>query len=115
MSSWREAIRQWFAMMFGRTAVSDAVYTTAGDYRVAITALTAPRTITISTRDITQVGTKGREFVFNDESGAAGTHTITIATEASEKIDGSASSATITTNYGSLRLYTNGVDLFTTE
>ncbi len=111
---WMESVRQWFAYMFGRTEVADADYTTVGDYRIAITSLTAPRTITISTLDITKPGTTGREFVINDESGLANTHNITVATQGSETING-ADTATISTNYGSLRLYTNGSNLFTTE
>ncbi len=47
-------------------------------------------------------------FVFKDESGAAGTNTITISRAGADTIDG-ATSATITTNYGKIGLYSDGV------
>ncbi len=53
----------------------------------------------------------GRTFVVTDESGAAGSNTVTIDTAGSELIDGAAS-VTITTNYGSVPFYFNGTDWF---
>ena len=54
----------------------------------------------------------GQIQIVKDEAGAAGSHTITI-TPASGTIDGAASK-TITTNYGSLKVYSNGSNYFTT-
>jgi len=54
---------------------------------------------------------KGKIYIINDEGGAAATNTITIATEGSETIDGSAT-ATIVADDASLRLYSNGSNWF---
>ena len=54
---------------------------------------------------------KGKCYIINDEGGAAATNTITIDTEGSENIDGSAT-ATLTVNNSTLRVYSDGaVDL----
>ena len=66
------------------------------------------RTVTIPTEDISREGTI---FVVKDEAGGAASYTITIATEGSQTIDG-ASTKTITSAYGVLRLYSNGTNLF---
>lgn len=90
-----------------RTAVA-ADYTTAGDIVVAVTNTSAPRTITLSTAD-----TVGRRTIFvNDESGGAGTNHITVATEASQKIDGQ-DSFIIDRDYGAVTLYCDGTNWFT--
>lgn len=54
----------------------------------------------------------GKVFVIHDEGGSAGTNNITVATEGSETIDGN-STATINSNYGSLRVYSDGTNYFT--
>ena len=46
----------------------------------------------------------GREIVIKDKSGNANTYNISIATPGAERIDGSASDATINTDYGSMTL-----------
>lgn len=97
----------------GRTAVRASTYTTAtSDYLIAITSLggdiTAP---TIGLPRPSLVGS-GKTFIVKDEVGGAGTTTITIQSAGEETIDG-ASSATITTNYGSKDFYTNGTAWFT--
>ena len=74
---------------------------------IGITDTSAARTVTIQTSDIVA----GRIFIIKDESGAAGTNNITIATQAGEMIDGMATVA-ITGNYGAVRLYSDGSDLF---
>ena len=92
-----------------RTAVADVAYTAlVTDHLIAYTALTAPRTVTLPTA----VGATGQVIVVKDESGSAGTQTITIATTASQTIDGAATK-TITTAFGLLRVYSNGVEWFT--
>lgn len=53
----------------------------------------------------------GQQIVVKDESGSAATDNITIATPGSENIDGAAT-ATISANYGVLRLYSDGTDWF---
>ena len=54
----------------------------------------------------------GKIYIIHDEGGDAGTNAITIATEGSETIDGN-SSATINSNYGTLRIYSDGTNFFT--
>lgn len=99
-----------------RVAVSDAdrlntVLTT--DSLVAFTALSAPRSYQISSEDIADASaTNPRVFTIKDESGDASAHAITISTEGTEKIDG-ADTASISVNYGSVTIYSNGSNLFT--
>ena len=56
--------------------------------------------------------TAGRIVIIKDVGGSANTNNITIATEGSETIDGSASS-TISSNYGVVRLFSDGTNWFT--
>ncbi len=92
-----------------RTAVNDANYTIlATDQVIGYTALTAARTATLPT----SVGAKGKVHILKDEAGAAGAHTITLATTGGQTIDGAANK-TITTNYGILRVYSDGANWFT--
>lgn len=74
-----------------------------------ITDTTAPRTVQIASADIAD---SGFVVIVKDESGGAAANNITITTQGSETIDGSAT-ATINTNYGEVRLYSNGTNLFT--
>ena len=74
---------------------------------IAVTNTDAPRTITI---DSDEVGA-GRILIVKDESGGAAANNITIATEATEKIDGQ-DTKVINTAYGSVSLYCNGADWF---
>lgn len=67
------------------------------------------RTVTIPSEDI---GREGTIFVVKDESGGANSNNITIATEGSQTIDGSGTN-TISSAYGTVRLYSNGSHLFT--
>lgn len=90
-----------------RTAVAADYTTTDSDLLIAVTSTAAARTITLLSATVTE----GRIFIIKDESGAAGTNNITIATEGSETIDGSAT-LVISTNYGSATLYSDGVDWF---
>lgn len=70
---------------------------------VAVTDTSSARTITLGT----ELVKNGRVIEVIDESGAAGTNNITIATEASQTING-ASTVTITHNYGSVVLVSDG-------
>ena len=90
------------------TAVSDNTASMGGAMIYAVTSTAAARTITISSADVVA----GRIFIVKDESGAAGTNNITIDTAGSENIDGSAT-IVISTNYGVVRMYSDGTDLFT--
>ena len=85
-----------FGVLTASTSVSsvDEVFIGVNDNSVA-------RTITIQSADIFA----GRIFVVKDEAGtAASANNITIATQGSELIDGSAT-ATITADYGVVRMY----------
>lgn len=66
-------------------------------------------TITIKSTTILK---SGAIFIIKDESGGALASPITIATEGTELIDGAAT-IQILVNYGSVRLYSNGSNLFT--
>lgn len=78
---------------------------------VGVTDTSTTRTITLATRLMTD-DFDARIVIINDEGGAAGSNTLTIATEGSETIDGAAT-ATITSNHGSVRLYSNRSNWFT--
>lgn len=75
---------------------------------VGITNTAAPRTITIPTA----YNVTGKILVFKDESGGAAGQNITIATQGAANIDGAAT-ATISANYGTIRLYSDGTNWFT--
>lgn len=86
---------------------------TAGDVNtddeviIGVTSTAAARTITIQSADIVV----GRVFIIKDESGAASVNNITIDTQGAETIDGAAT-VVIIANYGSVRLYSDGTNLF---
>lgn len=93
-----------------RTTVSDASYTAlAIDYIIAYTSLTTGRTVTL--KDATTLDS-GQTYVIKDEAGTAGTNNITIATTGGQTIDGAATKV-INTNYGSMKLYSNGSNWYT--
>lgn len=73
------------------------------DY-IGVTSTAAARTITLPTANLL---TAGRTFVIKDESGAAGTNNITVQRGSTDTIDG-ATTKVISTNYGSVRVYTDG-------
>lgn len=89
-----------------RVAVADS-YSTVEEVIVAVTDTSSARTITLTTALLQS----GRIIIVKDESGGANTNNITVDTQGSELIDGAASS-TISTNYGSVRLYSNGTHWF---
>ena len=93
-----------------RTAIADANHTVVAlDYLLAITSITAARTIDFPT---TEIAKTGKEWVIKDESGSVdGTNTITLTTGGSETIDG-ATSLVLNTSYFDLVIYTNGTNLF---
>jgi len=64
-------------------------------------------TITLPTAEVR----KGRVYTVKDESGAAATNNITVATEGSETIDGSATDV-FAENYGAKQYYSDGSNWF---
>jgi len=76
----------------------------SGETYHGVTALTAGRILTLPPANSLQ---DGDELIIQDESGAAGTHTITISRAGSDTINGS-TSVTITSNYGRRRLIKRG-------
>lgn len=95
-----------FAVYRTSTAVSA---NTAGQTIIGVTDNSSARTVTLDTDDVID----GNIIIIKDEAGTASSaNNITIATEGSETIDG-ASTQTITTDYGVLRLYSNGTNWFT--
>jgi hypothetical protein len=88
--------------------VAAATYSAkAGDCLVGVNFAGAV-TITLPTAQLR----KGRVYTVKDESGAAATNNITVATEGSETIDGSATDV-ISDNYGSKTYYSDGSNWFT--
>ncbi|THU39397.1 hypothetical protein FAM09_12890 [Niastella caeni] len=99
----------WNLPQITRTPVNDAGYSAlASDYLIAFTALTAARTVTLPAAS----SMTNRIMIIKDESGAATTYNITINVTAGGTIDG-ASSKTISVNYGSIEVYSNGSQWFT--
>lgn len=64
-------------------------------------------TITLPTNQVTG----GRRIIIKDAGGLAGTNNITIVTENTEKIDGSATMI-IDSNYSAISLYSNGINWY---
>ncbi|HSX08187.1 MAG TPA: right-handed parallel beta-helix repeat-containing protein [Candidatus Saccharimonadales bacterium] len=96
------------ALALNHTVVADANYTPlATDSVIAYGSLTAARTVTLPSA----VGAAGRIYIIKDESGAAGSNNITVSTTGGQTIDNTASKL-LNTNYGFLRLYSNGVNWF---
>jgi len=86
-----------------QTAISAAANTSGpGLYRVDTTA--GAVTLTLDTDDVVA----GREITIKD-TGNGGTNNVTIATEGAETIDGAATQ-TISTNYGYMRLCSDGTN-----
>jgi hypothetical protein len=95
---------------FKRTAFSGANYTmSTSDYLLGLTSLAIAPNIGVPLPSL--VGT-GKHFIVKDEVGGAATTTITIRADGEKLIDG-ATSVTITTNYGSKHIYTDGANYFT--
>ena len=92
-----------------RTAVQGAVTTiSASDYLICVTDLgVAP---SIGLPKPSQVGV-GKVYIIKDEAGGASNTTITIASVGEETIDGE-TSYTITDDYNSVNLYSNGSNWF---
>ena len=89
-------------------AVASSSYTARAGDRIIGVHYAGAVTITLPTAQLRS----GRTYTIKDESGAAGTNGITIATEGWETIDGSAMD-TIGENYGSKTYYSDGSSWFT--
>jgi len=88
-------------------SVTGATYTAkAGDRVIGVNRAGAV-TVTLPTAQLR----KGRVYTVKDESGAAATNNITVATEGSENIDGSATDV-IDVNYESKSYYSDGTNWF---
>jgi len=99
-----------FDDMHRRKATAVSYTVNERDKIIAVTDTAAPRTITFPTTMITKMA--NTKWTVKDESGGAAANNITIATQGAETIDGAASIA-ISTNYGKVELYSDGVNLFT--
>lgn len=106
-------VARWFETLVrkvrGQVSTSgDAAATipSASTYH-GVTALSAPRTLTLPDASTAGTLTDGDELIVQDESGSAGAQTITIAAAGTDTINGGAS-VTITTAYGRRRLIRRG-------
>ena len=92
------------------STVTEATHTLSSEeYLLHVTyTTTGAVTITIPTTQFIS----GREFIIKDAGNNAGTSSITIATEGSQKIEFSISDYVMSTNGESVTLYCDGTDLF---
>lgn len=91
-----------------RTATAGDYNVTETDVIIGVTDTSAPRTIGLPSSIVAD----GKIVIIKDESGGAGTNAITISTESGETIDGNPSTE-INTDYGVIRLYSDGSNWFT--
>lgn len=90
-----------------RTVIADSIYTaTSSDYLISYSSLSTGRTVTLPAPTTLK---NNQVFIVKDESGTAGTNNITLSFS---NIDG-ASTKVINSNYGSIRVYTDGFNYFT--
>ncbi len=87
--------------------VTASAYTAKGGDRVIGVNRAGAVTVTLPTTEVRA----GRTYTIKDESGAASTNNITVATEGTETIDGSAADL-ITADYGSKTYYSDGSNWF---
>ena len=83
--------------------------TTGKEIILAITDTSSPRTIYLSHEDLTE----GRIIIIKDESGNAGNNNISVYPEVSGILIDGEDHKVINSNYGVLRLYSNGNNWFT--
>ena len=88
-------------------SITAATYTAKAGDRVIGVNRAGVVTVTLPTAEVR----KGRTYTVKDESGAAATNNVTIATEGSENIDGTATDV-ISDNYGSKTYYSDGTNWF---
>lgn len=94
---------------FNLKAVTTAT-TTNGEGMIAAATSGGAVTITLSAAD---TGRAGQAIIIKDGGGTAATANITITPPSGVKIDGATGNKVISTNYGVLRLVSNGTDWLT--
>lgn len=105
---------EWYRILwrFVRSEVNtsgdEAATISSGTTYHGVTALTAGRTLTLPSAADMQ---DGDTIVVQDESGAAGTHNITIQRAGTDTVNGGASVA-ISSNYGRMTIIKNGTGTF---
>jgi hypothetical protein len=102
---WWESLWRYVRGDISNTGDVNASIGTAAKYH-GVTALSAPRIIMLPLSDSLR---DGDEFVIQDESGSAGTHTISVAAQGADTVLGT---TTITTNYGRRTVIKRGVGKF---
>jgi len=102
-----DALNRLSSGRFRRTGTATDLQST-NETVIGVTDTSVPRTVTISSADITK---EGRFIFVKDESNGAGTNNITIDTEGAETIDG-VPSTVINTDLGSKVMYSDGSNLF---
>lgn len=96
-----------------RRATATNTTITTDDYLIAVTDTSVARTITLPLAgSVGASATYIREFVIKDESGGAGTNTITITRSGGNTIDG-ANDVFISSNHGKVTVFSNGTNWFT--
>jgi len=103
---WFEDVRRELNRLRAYKQVSEN-YTTNGELILGFSDTSSAWTLTLRTSDMVA----GKLIIVKDESNAAGTNNITIATQGTETIDG-ASTQTIGSNRGYLKFYSNGTNWF---
>ena len=91
-----------------KRVASAVTISTVDEVIIGITDTSASRTINLQPAD----AFSGRIFILKDESGAAGTNNIIVNAASGTTIDGAASTS-INTNYGAMRVYSDGTNFFT--
>ncbi len=91
-----------------RTATATDYTVLVTDHLIGVTSTAAARTITLPAA----ANVSGMEVIVKDESGGAGTNNISVVVSGGGNIDASAT-YTIATNYGKVRMYSNGTQWFT--
>ena len=89
--------------------ITAATYTALGTDEIIGVNRAGVVTVTLPTA---QAAILGKAYIINDESGAAYTNNITVATQGAETIDGAATYV-IGGNYGSMGFVSNGTNWFT--
>lgn len=93
-------------MQYNRTAVGNVNYTILPtDFIVAYTSLSATRTATLPTA----ASVAGQTYLVVDEAGTAASHSLVVACNGSETING-ASTYSVSTNYGYVAVYSDGAN-----
>jgi hypothetical protein len=97
------------AQFIGRQPVSSDYYASGAEFLIAVTNTASNRTVFLPKASTVS----GQVFVIKDESGGATAKPITIAPgDSSDRIDG-ATSVSISSNYSSESVYSNGTAYFT--